>query len=179
MRIHITGNAGSGKTTMAKKLGLLLGIPVYGLDKIVWQEGWVTRSPKERRKLETQLCQNTAWVIEGVSSVVRESADIIVFLDFSRRRCFCRCLQRNWRYLFKSRPGLPERCPEIKIMPQLLKIIWQFPNKAKPIIISEQDKETPIFIALNSNRKIESFLQEIASSSTELCFDTGAMCKDS
>jgi len=146
---------------MAKELGLLLGVDVYGLDKVVWQEGWVTRQSKERRKLEEDLCQNPTWIIEGVSSVVCESADVIVFLDFSRRECYWRCLQRNWRYLFKSRPELPAHCPEIKIIPQLIKIIWQFPSKSRPRIVGSYDKENQTFITLNSNKDIKSFLDGI------------------
>jgi len=161
VRIHITGNAGSGKTTMTKELGLLLDVDVYGLDKVVWQQGWATRPSKERRKLEEALCQNPTWVIEGVSSVVRESADIIIFLDFSRSECYWRCLKRNWRYLFKSRPELPPHCPEIKIIPQLIKIIWQFPNTSRPKIIHGYDKKKQTFVTLNSNKDIESFLEEI------------------
>lgn len=161
MRIHITGNAGSGKTTMAKELGLLLGIDVYGLDKIVWQEGWIIRPPKESRGLAEDLCQKTTWIIEGVSSIVRESADVVIFLDFSRRECYWRCLQRNWRYLFKSRPELPDHCPEIKIMPTLVKIIWQFPSQARPKIISGHDMKNQTFITLNSNKDIDLYLDDI------------------
>jgi hypothetical protein len=57
--------------------------------------------------------------------VVRESADLIVFLDYPRWVSFWRCAKRNWRYLFRSRPGLPENCPEIRIVPTLIRIIWQ------------------------------------------------------
>jgi hypothetical protein len=146
---------------MAKKLGLLLGVDVYGLDKIVWQEGWATRPSKERRRLEEELYHNSAWVIEGVSSVVRESADVIVFLDFSRSECYWCCLQRNWRYLFKSRPELPAHCPEIKILPKLIKMIWQFPCQSRPRIISGHDNKNQTFVALSSNKDIESYLEEI------------------
>ncbi|NRB40397.1 MAG: hypothetical protein HRU20_18335 [Pseudomonadales bacterium] len=146
---------------MAKEIGLLLGADVYGLDKIVWQEGWATRPSKERRRLEEELCQNSTWVIEGVSSVVRESADVIVFLDFSRSECYWRCLQRSWRYLFKSRPELPAHCPEIKILPKLVKIIWQFPSQARPRIISGHDNKNQTFVSLSSNKDIESYLEEL------------------
>ena len=161
MRIHVTGNAGSGKTTLGKELGLLLDVDVYGLDKVVWQEGWVIRPANERRRLEEELCKKPTWIIEGVSSVVRESADVIVFLDFSRRECYWRCLQRNWRYLFKSRPELPEHCPEIKVLPQLIKIIWQFSSTSRPRIVGSYDKKKQTFVTLNSNKDIELFLDGI------------------
>ena len=38
-RIHIIGNlAGAGKTTLARRLGMRLGIPIYDLDAIHTRE---------------------------------------------------------------------------------------------------------------------------------------------
>ena len=45
-RINITGNAGSGKTTLAKNLGRRLSIPVIHLDQIVWQPNWQKTPPE-------------------------------------------------------------------------------------------------------------------------------------
>ena len=85
MRIHITGNAGSGKSTFAKSIGDVLGVHVYGLDKIVWKEGWKKTPLHERNSLEEELVAKPQWVIEGVSSIARQAADITIFLDFPRR----------------------------------------------------------------------------------------------
>jgi adenylate kinase family enzyme len=45
-RIHVKGNAGSGKTTLGKAISTKVGIELYGLDKIVWKSGWV-KTPQE------------------------------------------------------------------------------------------------------------------------------------
>ncbi len=115
MRVHITRNAGSGKSTFAKTIGDTLGIKVYSLDKVVWREGWRSTPLDERKRLEEELVLKSRWIIEGVSSIVREAADVIIFLDVPRRLSYFRCVKRNWLYLFSSRPGLPDNCPEIKI----------------------------------------------------------------
>ena len=146
MRIHITGNAGSGKTSLANELGEILGMNVYGLDKIVWGEGWTVTPSNERRSLENELVMKSEWIIEGVSSVVRQAADIVVFLDFPRYVCFQRCGLRALRFLFSTRPELPANCPEIKIIPKLTKIVWQFPSIAKQIIVSDLSKKESIII---------------------------------
>lgn len=136
MRLHITGNAGSGKTTLALKLGQTLKLPVASLDSVVWKKGWVPASMQERTIGEQRLINGESWIIEGVSKTVRESADYTIFLDIPRLVCLFRCIKRNFPYLFKSRPELPENCPEILIIPQLLKLIWAFPKRARPTILN-------------------------------------------
>ena len=40
MKILVTGNAGSGKSSFSKRISADLSIPLYGLDDIVWKENW-------------------------------------------------------------------------------------------------------------------------------------------
>jgi len=128
MRIHVTGNAGAGKTTFARRLGQELGLPVIHLDEIVWQSGW-RRTPTEQLRGSLQsVAAPGSWIIEGVSGLIRGRADLVVFLDVPRHVCLLRCVRRNWRYLFRSRPELPAECPEIRVFFALLRIIWGFPD---------------------------------------------------
>ena len=127
MRIHVTGNAGAGKTTLARALGERLRLPVVHLDQIVWRPGWTSVPPMEKEQLLRQVSEPTSWLIEGVSGTVRQRADLVVFLDVPRHVCMWRCMKRNLRYLFRSRPELPAACPEYRIVLRLLQIIWQFP----------------------------------------------------
>ena len=44
-RIHIIGGAGSGKTTLARRLGTLLDAPYYDLDEIGYEGGFTAKRP--------------------------------------------------------------------------------------------------------------------------------------
>ena len=165
-RIHVTANAGSGKSTVAVQLGKLTGLPVYGLDKIVWQPRWILTPREERFRLETAIAKKPEWIVDGVSNVFRDAADLIIFLNHPRRTCLWRCMKRNAPYLFRSRPGLPERCPEILIMSRLLKIIWQFPTVMRPKILGEFKhwKNERKLLHVQSNRDLEAALKIVKSS---------------
>ncbi|MBD1558717.1 hypothetical protein HC752_17435 [Vibrio sp. S9_S30] len=159
MRINITGNAGSGKTTLAKALGEALDLPVASLDGVVWKEGWVTASKEERTRGEQGLIQPKSWIIEGVSKSVRENADFIVFLDIPRHICLLRCLKRNLPYLFKSRPELPDNCPEILILLSLIKLTWLFPLRAKVSILKSLSQQKGTVI--NEPTEVEKLVAQI------------------
>jgi adenylate kinase family enzyme len=154
-KIMITGNAGSGKTIISYKLAKLLNRQdIICLDKIVWKPGWILVD-KEEKKLELEkIAKMQSWIVDGVSKTILEAADTILFLDYPRRICYLRAFKRNCKYFFKSRPELPERCPEILIIGKLIKIIWDFPKIVKPDIlkhISENLQKKQIFCITNDN----------------------------
>ena len=162
-RIHVTGNAGVGKTTLARRIAILVDAPVFCLDEIVWKPGWKKSQPEERIPKERALCARPAWVIDGVSRLVRERADMIVFLDYPRKVSFWRCAKRNCRYLFKSRPGLPPGCPEIQILPTLARIIWRFPTQVRPTLLAEfeQWKDEKTIVHIRSDTELSEFLRSL------------------
>lgn len=86
-RIHIIGVAGTGKTTLGRRLGERLQMPSYELDRVGFEQGnWAHAWPLEVR--QRQLLGITAqpgWVTEGVflwwNREVLESAESILWLD--------------------------------------------------------------------------------------------------
>lgn len=160
-RIHITGNAGSGKTTLAAQLGAQLDLPVFSLDPIVWQTGWKKSAPEWRAEKEAELIARPAWIIEGVSSRVRAAADTMIFLDVPRTVSYVRCIKRNLPYLFRSRPGLPEGCPEILIIPRLIKIIWRFPTAMRPQILADASNQHSDFLHLRASFETSDIVERL------------------
>lgn len=162
-RIFITGNAGSGKTTLSKKIGSLLNNEVINLDKIVWQPRWAITPPRERAIQIGTLIASKSWIIEGVSTDILNAADTIIFLDCPRRISYWRVLKRNWRYLFKSRPELPKDCPEILIMKKLIRIIWNFQKMVRPSILDyiEENKDRKNIFHIRDNNDINLLISVI------------------
>ncbi|NKB99910.1 MAG: hypothetical protein GKR90_15620 [Pseudomonadales bacterium] len=126
MRIHITGNAGAGKTTLAKLLGEQLDLPAHHLDTVVWGPGWTKPSSDLKLQAISKLAANDSWIIEGVSEQVRKRADFVIVLATPTYKCLYRCVKRCFQVGFRSRPELPPNCPEIAILFRAIKIVLRF-----------------------------------------------------
>jgi adenylate kinase family enzyme len=131
----VTGNAGSGKSALARTIGKEFRLPVFSLDAVVWTSGWRKRPLSEKDAAIVGLIRKPAWVIDGVSEAVEQMAEVVVFLDVAPPRCIWRCAKRNLRYLFRSRPGLPDGCPEWRIVLRLVRLIRRFDRQVRPEIL--------------------------------------------
>jgi hypothetical protein len=84
----------------------------------------------------------------------------VIFLDVSPWQATWRCAKRNLPYLFRSRPGLPEDCPEIKIIWPLLRIIWKFNGLVRPTILNDfEAKPGRQYFHIRNKNDLEQFIQ--------------------
>lgn len=141
--------------------GFHTALAYIGLDSIVWKPGWSKTPALERQEKESAIAETPTWVVDGVSLLILRAADTVVFLDYPRYKCFWRVLCRNIHYLFRSRPGLPEHCPEISIVPTLIKIIWRFPQKVRPRILSECHATGKRVVQIRNNSELKRFLSSV------------------
>jgi adenylate kinase family enzyme len=105
-RVSVVGNAGSGKSTVARALAARLGVPWVELDAIYHQAGWRPLAPEEFRARVTAAIATDGWVVDGNYSAVRElvwaRADTVVWLDPPRRTVMGRII---WRTLKRAAFG--------------------------------------------------------------------------
>jgi hypothetical protein len=86
-RIHILGAPGSGKTTLARRLAAVTGLPVHHLDEVARVGGGTgpIRTEAERTPLVAAIAIADAWIVEGVhlgwTGPLLERAELIVWLD--------------------------------------------------------------------------------------------------
>jgi adenylate kinase family enzyme len=121
-RVLILGRGASGKSTLAKRLGAVTGLPIIELDKIFWRPGLIATPREQWVAMQEQLVAGDRWIMEGDLGpyddveVRLRAADTIIFLDFSLARCAWRAIRRSyqradfWRWLlayrYRSRPIL-------------------------------------------------------------------------
>jgi adenylate kinase family enzyme len=102
MRIVVAGTSGSGKTTMARGLGVALGLPFVELDALNWQPGWRSLDSEDRAEFQRRVSEATAgdrWVSDGNYSAVRDDlwarATHLVWLDYERSVIMRRVIGRS------------------------------------------------------------------------------------
>jgi adenylate kinase family enzyme len=106
LRISVVGNSGSGKSTCAKKIAEILGVPHIELDAIHHLEHWEPISPEKFHGLLVDITAQPGWVIDGnYRAVVQygpvwERADTVVWLDFPRRVVMKQIIFRSMRRFF-------------------------------------------------------------------------------
>lgn len=95
------GNAGSGKTTLARSLADRLGIAHVELDAVHHLAGWTPIDPQEFRRTVTALADEDSWVIDGNYGVVRDivlaRADTVVLLDLPKPVVMAQVIRRTLR----------------------------------------------------------------------------------
>lgn len=118
MKIAIIGYSGSGKSTMAKRISERFGLPVLYLDTVHWLPGWQEREREDSQRIVREfLDTHGEWVIDGNYKKLEHErrmseADYILFMDFSRVRCFFRAWKRQRRYRGKTRDSITPGCDE-------------------------------------------------------------------
>jgi adenylate kinase family enzyme len=64
-RIIVVGCEGSGKTSLALKLGRKLGLPVVHLDVLYWRPGWKASDKASFRVRVVDAITDEGWVVDG------------------------------------------------------------------------------------------------------------------
>jgi adenylate kinase family enzyme len=101
MKVILMGNAGAGKSTMARRVIGTRAIPILSLDDITWNPG-VLRKPlaESLDLLDDFLKANKEWVIEGCYGDLIEAAlphcTELRFLNPGVEACVAHCQRRPW-----------------------------------------------------------------------------------
>ena len=164
-RILIIGCGGAGKSTLARKLGEKLGLPVVHLDRLFWHPGWVESSKEEIDARIIEELEKPRWIIDGNYSrtlaMRMEKCDTVIYLDFSRTACLWGVVKRVVTNYGKVRPDMGEGCPE-RFDLNFVKWIWGFNKKNRQkyyrMLNEAEGVET---VVLKNRRMVRRFLESL------------------
>src|SRR5262245_36397600 len=85
-RVAVFGNAGGGKSAIARRLADLTGLPLYVIDMMQFRAGGVKVPQHEFLQAHTDLVRRDEWIIDGFGSAALSwerfaAADTLVYVD--------------------------------------------------------------------------------------------------
>src|SRR4051794_36449574 len=112
-RILVMGSPGSGKSTFARRLSQVTGMPVVSLDALYWNPGW---QPSDAIEFEARLADAIRlprWIMDGdymwwAGDVRRSMADAVIWFDLPRWACMVGIASRIATSYGRVRPEMAQ-----------------------------------------------------------------------
>lgn len=177
-RISVVGSSGSGKTTMARELSRLLGVPFAEIDAFNWGPNWTEATPEDLRKKVEEVIAGDAWVIDGnyhnrIGTMVWDRADTVVWLNPPKRKVMWRSFTRTVRRASSGEElwnGNRETWDNLKFWrgeESILVWAWTaYPRRQKCYEAAMADPQWTemVFYRLRTNRDVKRFLRSVKNS---------------
>lgn len=138
-RILVIGSPGSGKSTFARALGELTGLPLLYLDRLFWNADRTTvENQMFDQRLEQAMSQNQRWIMDGNYSRTLDRrlarCHRVFFLDYPVEVCLAGVRARRGTV----RPDIP--WVETEEDPEFMDYIRTFPQQQRPKILALQEE---------------------------------------
>lgn len=167
-RVAIFGNAGGGKSTLARELAAITGLPLYMIDKLKFRPGGAAVPHEEYLRLHAEVVARDAWIIDGFESVKLawerfEAADTLIHVDLPLAVHAWWVTKRLVQGLFVNPAGWPEDSPIISSSIQSYRVLWPCHTRLTPkyrSYTSEVAQRKRVF-HLRSGRQLRQFLADI------------------
>lgn len=128
-RIAIIGNAGGGKSTLARRLSKALDIPCFEIDAYQWRPDWTPVPADEFETVHNDILSRDRWIVDGLADwgPVEEClsrADTVIFVDFPLWMHFWLAAERQFDWLTGNATDKPGGHPTPPPNRALFETIW-------------------------------------------------------
>lgn len=165
----VYGVTGSGKSTMARRLGEATGLPWHSIDDLTWEPGWIPVPDEEQRRRISEICAGPEWILDSAYGkwldVPLARADLIIALDYPRWFSLQRLIRRTFMRLFDRHPicnGNRETLRTLFSSDTI--IVWHFKSFARKrdrMRAWSTDPNAPRVVRLTSPGQAEAWLAGI------------------
>jgi adenylate kinase family enzyme len=167
-RVAVFGNAGGGKSTLARKLAELTGLPLYVVDFMQFRRGGAAVPHDEFLKAHAEVLQRDAWIIDGYGSVKLawerfSAADTLVYVDLPFLVHLRWITKRLLKGLFVDPEGWPEGSPVISSSLSSYRVLWLCHRHLTPkyrALVAEVMSSKRVH-QLRSAREVRDFLDSV------------------
>ena len=167
-RVAIFGNAGGGRSALARRLAELTRLPLHVIDMMRFRTGGVPVPHEEYLKAHADLLRQEAWIIDGFENVACawerfSRADTLVHVDLPLVTHHWWVTKRLIKGLFASPPGWPEGSPVWASSMSSYKVLWPCHRTLTPRyrqLIADAAGAKRVH-ALKSRAEITAFLETV------------------
>jgi len=170
-RVAVFGNAGGGKSTLAKRLADLTRLPLYALDSIQWGPGGVEVPHDQYLAAHAEILRRESWIIDGygcrASTFERlATADTLVYIDLPLATHYAWATKRLFQGIYRTPEGWPPGSPIISSTFACYRTIWLCHRRLTPVyrkLVAEAPQDQRVF-HLRTPGDIVRCLHEVARS---------------
>ena len=175
-KIAVFGNAGGGKSRLARRLAEATSLPLYCLDLIQFRAGqyWPEESgggkisDDEYLKIYADILKRDEWIIDGYGSVASAwerfaVADTLVYIDLPLLTHYRWVTSRFAKGLFRNPPGWPENSPVWASTWDSYRVVWLCHRHLTPRyrqLVADTSSSKRVH-HLKSASEIEAFLEAV------------------
>jgi len=115
-RVAVFGNTGGGKSTLARRLAGITGLPLYPLDLIKYRVGGGMFPHEDYLKAHADLLRREEWIIDGFGDLPTAferfaHADTLIYVDLALARHYWWVTKRLFKGLIRNPEGWPDKSP--------------------------------------------------------------------
>ena len=163
-KIVIFGASGAGKSYMSRRIAEFTRYPVYHLDAVFFNCGWVRVSEDDFIARQREMMSGRTWIIEGNYKKTMElrfaAADLVIFLDVNRFTRIWAAARRQGR----KRPDLPDLEKRSVFSREFLNLVimqWSHGNVTRDKVTELRGKyPDKAFLHIKGRRGIKKLLKE-------------------
>jgi len=128
-KVAVFGNAGGGKSALARRLAELTGLPLYIVDMMQFRSGGAKVPHGEFLQAHADLLSRDEWIIDGFGNMAIAwerfaAADTLIYIDLSLFIHFGWITKRLIKGLLADPPGWPENSPLWSSSAQSYRVLW-------------------------------------------------------
>lgn len=136
-KVAVFGNAGGGKSTLARQLAQHTGLPWHPLDKLQFLPGGKPVPHHEYLDAHQSLMTQEHWIIDGFGCIETlwprlAEADTLIYLDLPLYRHALWVTKRLFKGLFSTPAGWPADSPVWRSTLTSYKMLWLCHTKLTP-----------------------------------------------
>lgn len=115
-RVAVFGNAGGGKSTLARQLAAITGLPLHVIDQLRFKEGGASVPHDEYLKMHRDLLAQENWIVDGYGDTATvlercSAADTLIHVDLPLSVHYWWVTKRLFKGLLVDPEGWPKHSP--------------------------------------------------------------------